>query len=120
MIRAPPGSTRTDTLFPYTTLCRSRDERLGFGAAVGLDQAGDDIDSVLLQPPRALEHGIGLADPRRHAEIDLQPTPVLAGGGGQEGLGMGAAWFSSVAHAPIISRIGISRIRRRRAGRAPG
>src|SRR3546814_17860557 len=23
MIRAPPRSTRTDTLFPYTTLCRS-------------------------------------------------------------------------------------------------
>src|SRR3546814_9756689 len=23
MIRPPPGSTRTDTLFPYTTLCRS-------------------------------------------------------------------------------------------------
>src|SRR3546814_19518570 len=25
MIRRPPRSTRTDTLFPYTTLCRSRD-----------------------------------------------------------------------------------------------
>src|SRR3546814_14306089 len=24
MIRRPPGSTRTDTLFPYTTLVRSR------------------------------------------------------------------------------------------------
>src|SRR3546814_8205787 len=24
MIRAPPRSTRTDTLFPYSTLCRSR------------------------------------------------------------------------------------------------
>src|SRR3546814_5031468 len=23
MIRRPPGTTRTDTLFPYTTLCRS-------------------------------------------------------------------------------------------------
>src|SRR3546814_11680594 len=23
MIRRPPGSTRTDTLFPYTALCRS-------------------------------------------------------------------------------------------------
>src|SRR3546814_19212717 len=23
MIRRPPGSTRTDTLFPYTSLCRS-------------------------------------------------------------------------------------------------
>src|SRR3546814_20028219 len=26
MIRRPPRSTRTDTLFPYTTLFRSRDE----------------------------------------------------------------------------------------------
>src|SRR3546814_8996882 len=26
MIRRPPRSTRTDTLFPYTTLCRSEDE----------------------------------------------------------------------------------------------
>src|SRR3546814_15378584 len=25
MIRRPPRSTRTDTLFPYTTLCRSTD-----------------------------------------------------------------------------------------------
>src|SRR3546814_8143138 len=28
MIRRPPRSTRTDTLFPYTTLFRSPDERL--------------------------------------------------------------------------------------------
>src|SRR3546814_15306030 len=26
MIRRPPRSTRTDTLFPYTTLCRSKAE----------------------------------------------------------------------------------------------
>src|SRR3546814_21027833 len=31
MIRRPPRSTRTDTLFPYTTLFRS-----GFGAVKGL------------------------------------------------------------------------------------
>src|SRR3546814_18527562 len=29
MIRRPPRSTRTDTLFPYTTLFRSRAQRLG-------------------------------------------------------------------------------------------
>src|SRR3546814_15241895 len=29
MIRRPPRSTRTDTLFPYTTLFRSRVEALG-------------------------------------------------------------------------------------------
>src|SRR3546814_6336003 len=28
MIRRPPRSTRTDTLFPYTTLCRSRIEAM--------------------------------------------------------------------------------------------
>src|SRR3546814_2703833 len=28
MIRRPPRSTRTDTLFPYTTLFRSREQRL--------------------------------------------------------------------------------------------
>src|SRR3546814_9734389 len=28
MIRRPPRSTRTDTLFPYTTLFRSEDEEL--------------------------------------------------------------------------------------------
>src|SRR3546814_2465032 len=33
MIRRPPRSTRTDTLFPYTTLFRSADDRGRLGAA---------------------------------------------------------------------------------------
>src|SRR3546814_1716220 len=32
MIRRPPRSTRTDTLFPYTTLFRSRPDQAGDGA----------------------------------------------------------------------------------------
>src|SRR3546814_3600565 len=36
MIRRPPRSTRTDTLFPYTTLFRSLD-MLGSQAALALD-----------------------------------------------------------------------------------
>src|SRR3546814_18833303 len=35
MIRRPPRSTRTDTLFPYTTLCRSRQEDGGALFLVG-------------------------------------------------------------------------------------
>src|SRR3546814_5525176 len=35
MIRRPPGSTLTDTLFPYTTLFRSGLYRLGAAVAVG-------------------------------------------------------------------------------------
>src|SRR3546814_17490633 len=33
MIRRPPRSTRTDTLFPYTTLFRSHGAAVGIGAA---------------------------------------------------------------------------------------
>src|SRR3546814_11093271 len=54
MIRRPPRSTRTDTLFPYTTLCRSqisqfKDPIVGEGAIVsslGPDRQGqfEDIE----------------------------------------------------------------------------
>src|SRR3546814_21164740 len=46
MIRRPPRSTRTDTLFPYTTLCRSETVgafRLGDAGAVILHL---DLDAV--------------------------------------------------------------------------
>src|SRR3546814_5260644 len=35
MILRPPKSTRTDTLFPYTTLFRSRGDFTGLGASEG-------------------------------------------------------------------------------------
>src|SRR3546814_3709989 len=44
MIRRPPRSTRTDTLLPYTTLCRSRIEAVKLREAVrikGLDPVAD-------------------------------------------------------------------------------
>src|SRR3546814_20164663 len=45
MIRRPPRSTRTDTLFPYTTLFRSRQYDIGWQEpdiqVVDVDMAGD-------------------------------------------------------------------------------
>src|SRR3546814_14042559 len=41
MIRRPPRSTRTDTLFPYTTLFRSRDRRRRRRHAAVVDAARD-------------------------------------------------------------------------------
>src|SRR3546814_5066033 len=41
MIRRPPRSTRTDTLFPYTTLFRSRDQLWGGASVIGLSDVGD-------------------------------------------------------------------------------
>src|SRR3546814_3747631 len=39
MVRRPPRSTRTDTLFPYTTLFRSPDARQLLGRDLGRDGA---------------------------------------------------------------------------------
>src|SRR3546814_15284618 len=65
MIRRPPRSTRTDTLFPYTTLCRSRllvlvaltalgSQRMRTGQRIELQQARRhfvDIQRTLFAQP---------------------------------------------------------------------
>src|SRR3546814_20024833 len=45
MIRRPPRSTRTDTLFPYTTLFRSQD--IGLGKIGGCGRRTDERDGRL-------------------------------------------------------------------------
>src|SRR3546814_3319404 len=64
MIRRPPRSTRTDTLFPYTTLFRSEAER-----------ALDDHALVFGQTRRVLPHG----DVGGHADFLWHPVVVTRG-----------------------------------------
>src|SRR3546814_5466817 len=64
MIRRPPRSTRTDTLFPYTTLFRStawaarRTSRSSAGKRQGRDRAptSDDRESARAAGRRSEEH----------------------------------------------------------------
>src|SRR3546814_9747787 len=66
MIRRPPRSTRTDTLFPHTTLFRSRREaveprRKGFAAALGAarhrgDARREPVAAVRDRADRSEEH----------------------------------------------------------------
>src|SRR3546814_1590102 len=58
MIRRPPRSTRTDTLFPYTTLFRSGDTRLATAVldVSGALQPGLAV-RVRLLPSRGAETG---------------------------------------------------------------
>src|SRR3546814_2422173 len=66
MIRRPPRSTRTDTLFPYTTLFRaelSGAPRLEPWRPGDVHAAGDDREVRLrscLAEPGTLRHGKGL------------------------------------------------------------
>src|SRR3546814_3764980 len=67
MIRRPPRSTRTDTLFPYTTRFRSRKLRIavvgagigGLAAANSLRKRGHEV-SIHEQVPQIGEVGAGI------------------------------------------------------------
>src|SRR3546814_15318975 len=64
MIRRPPRSTRTDTLFPYTTLFRSRSVGGGAGQPARL------LALELEQRPSRVEHVGAGADPYQLAAVD--------------------------------------------------
>src|SRR3546814_11963226 len=70
MIRRPPRSTRTDTLFPYTTLFRSDDQYLVPYLALFevLDRIGKDVETLFhLQPANEAD--------RRHVVVDAEAPP---------------------------------------------
>src|SRR3546814_14782324 len=79
MIRRPPRSTRTDTLFPYTTLFRSAQARLTRYIAENEPVAQGaaplaDVDLIELRRTLESNPGIILADTaeqRARAAIDL-------------------------------------------------
>src|SRR3546814_8679626 len=79
MIRRPPRSTRTHTLFPYTTLFRSRADR----ALLAAGAAGRRLGLVALD----VDAPVGAAAGAEHADgavLDLQGDD--AAGAGREGL----------------------------------
>src|SRR3546814_3854245 len=59
MIRRPPRSTRTDTLFPYTTLFRSAPDVVFTGTDAALRHGRDERRRFVrpfARPPRSEEH----------------------------------------------------------------
>src|SRR3546814_1962714 len=68
MIRRPPRSTRTDTLFPYTTLFRSAFRGLVLGAASDCAAAGRPARQTVARKP-----------PIRAARARITTCRVLAG-----------------------------------------
>src|SRR3546814_1542459 len=72
MIRRPPRSTRTDTLFPYTTLFRSRRARL---AADGDGVLPDHLVGQLLDPAvvdHPVRERLARGDVARELEVEQQ------------------------------------------------
>src|SRR3546814_7444340 len=78
MIRRPPRSTRTDTLFPYTTLFRSDDGRrdLHLPLREHFAETAAEYNSVVFdtgQPCRAVQSDVFEIDPVGYDLVYLDP-----------------------------------------------
>src|SRR3546814_15255227 len=81
MIRRPPRSTRTDTLFPYTTLFRSEMPGLVVGVA-GIDLGQRETVDVAVAEQHveqrfAAVSGMGVEDPLRPHLVGREPLGEL-------------------------------------------
>src|SRR3546814_12151067 len=84
MIRRPPRATRTDTLFPYTTLVRSVGQELGLCKRFGLARielaSRDKRHLVDKARPLPRQRGVSFAaddDRGRHAVVGLPGQEFL-------------------------------------------
>src|SRR3546814_15243691 len=104
MLRRPPRSTRTDTLFPYTTLFRSRPVDAAPGQSVAglglVAPVGGGIVHRLEVADGDMDPGIPVARPRlqqKHAMAAVRRQPVgedasrRAGAGAEIGRASGRA-----------------------------
>src|SRR3546814_14496662 len=100
MIRRPPRSTRTDTLFPYTTLFRSAPP----------SPTDPDVQPAMLGDRAAVG---GAQQYRRGLRLDQRrPVDGLAGGEFREGVDLGVDPLAEVDLAPPLHRGGRSEERR--------
>src|SRR3546814_7539606 len=121
MIRRPPRSTRTDTLLPYTTLCRSAQAH----ADLGLEPAGKGPrrHAKRARPlPRRAMIGVqghaelceGFIAPPGQGRRDRRSATELLGDlvGDAAGIAIAIAWEIRNPHEP--------RLEKRRGGRDSG
>src|SRR3546814_15431905 len=104
MIRRPPRSTRTDTLFPYTTLFRSWTAGAGWSIAAGVaaaTAATGNLDCSAAVPTAAKVYRVAFTV-QNH--VDGALTPPLGGTAGTTRSGNG----TSVEHITAPSAAGLS------------
>src|SRR3546814_12605437 len=115
MIRLPPRSTRTDTLFPYTTLFRSRDVEPARARPLFAEYEADEgaPRALFRRPHRRAAH---LWQRRaEHRRVARHPDGHLHGAFG--GPGIWPVRNAGLAGPPHKSRRGIPDMKRCRTGK---
>src|SRR3546814_7282223 len=118
MIRRPPGSTRTDTLFPYTTRFRSHMHRGDVRVRHMRDEAdsgGEGARVLARAVDRGGEIGRELAGYGRHVDADLFEDPAghhaahaAAAFAGRQPLGLAVP--RRIGKARVAARLGLDRL----------
>src|SRR3546814_17577111 len=126
MIRRPPRSTRTDTLFPYTTLFRSGElDRLLRRTALAVDRHRGDRVGELRGEHRVAADVHRLLTALRNAAgddvVDRPGVEVVAGGDRVEHLGSDVDGMDANETATALAAGGavVNDDRGRRQGRIP-
>src|SRR3546814_18501088 len=99
MIRRPPRSTRTDTLFPYTTLFRSR-----IAGLVGLDQRLGQIGTLHVGAGVTVKAHRGHVEEHRLAGAPREVRRFLRAGIGRNQVAAVAADIVQPGAAPELRR----------------
>src|SRR3546814_10604956 len=81
MIRRPPRSTRTDTLFPYTTLFRSVAAKIKSRRGRSPDQRNSAVSGLRPRRPSQRGQAIQQRDPERLRQLGADRGAVVAVGG---------------------------------------
>src|SRR3546814_3477803 len=91
MIRRPPRSTRTDTLFPYTTLCRSKWSEHSYGRAIDINPLHNPyVRNGSVDPPE----GATWADRSRRDPGMIHPDDAVVRAFAAQGWAWGGYWSS--------------------------
>src|SRR3546814_10873104 len=95
MIRLPPGSTRTDTLFPYTTLFRSL---AGAGRIIAIDTRAAPLERARAFGATDVVQA-AIDDPRHEALVDR--IRAMTGGRGVDHA-FEATGIAALAFTPLL------------------
>src|SRR3546814_16177451 len=91
MLRRPPRSTRTDTLFPYTTLFRSRQVHVG-EHGITADRRGEDTMQQRTARRPGQEALVRMPLCRR--DLRLGPQPILSNVSDREQVRIDIRWVT--------------------------
>src|SRR3546814_13524233 len=98
-IRRPPRSTRTDTLFPYTTLCRSLPIRMSARSLPGVGASGID-------PHRRGRKPGNLQYPAHNSPRSDTETPLAVSGSQTDGRSSTKSDQEQIGRATCRARVG--------------